>query len=71
MPGKTVYSVGGMCTVRCPIEVEVGDQGIEFIQGNAAAGLAGGLCARGSAGLALINDDERPQYPMIRIGNRG
>ncbi|MFZ2089748.1 MAG: molybdopterin-dependent oxidoreductase, partial [Desulfobaccales bacterium] len=35
------------------------------------AGLEGGLCARGSAGLALINDPERPQYPMIRTGERG
>ncbi len=45
---------------------------IEFLQGNPnVAGLEGGLCARGSAGLALIADDERPQYPMIRAGERG
>ncbi|MFZ5449907.1 MAG: molybdopterin-containing oxidoreductase family protein [Thermodesulfobacteriota bacterium] len=72
MSGKKVFSICGMCTVRCPIEVEVDGHGVKFIQGNPhAAGLEGGLCARGSAGLALINDDERPQYPMIRSGERG
>ena len=72
MAGKKIFSVCGMCTVRCPIQVEVSGDKIEFLQGNPnVAGLEGGLCARGSAGLALIADDERPQYPMIRAGERG
>ena len=72
MAGKKIFSVCGMCTVRCPIQVEVSGDKIEFLQGNPnVAGLEGGLCARGSAGLALIADDERPQYPMIRDGERG
>ncbi len=61
-----------MCTVRCPIQVEVQHQRVSFIQGNPhAAGLEGALCARGGAGLALLEDDERPQYPLIRAGQRG
>jgi thiosulfate reductase / polysulfide reductase chain A len=72
MSGDKVFSICGMCTVRCPIQVEVEGHSVKFVQGNPhAAGLEGGLCARGSAGLALINDDERPQFPMIRSGERG
>lgn len=72
MAGKTVYSICGMCTVRCPIQAEVKGNRISFIQGNPhAAGVAGALCARGGAGIALVEDKERPQYPMIRTGARG
>jgi thiosulfate reductase / polysulfide reductase chain A len=72
MAGEKIFSVCGMCTVRCPIQVEVQDSRIKFLQGNPyASGIDGGLCARGSAGLALIEDDERPQYPLIRDGARG
>ena len=72
-PGKrTVYSMCGMCAVRCPIEVTVEDGKITWIQGNhhdAAIGTS--LCAKGSAGLAFEFDDERPQTPLIRKGPRG
>jgi thiosulfate reductase / polysulfide reductase chain A len=72
MSKKKVFSVCGMCTVRCPIEVQVENGACTFLQGNPhAAGIDGAVCARGAAGLALINDDERPQYPMIRTGERG
>ena len=72
MSKKQVYSVCGMCTVRCPIQVEVENGACTFIQGNPhAAGIEGSLCARGSAGMALINDNERPQLPLIRAGERG
>jgi thiosulfate reductase/polysulfide reductase chain A len=72
MAKKQVYSICGMCTVRCPIQVEVEDGKCAFIQGNPhAAGIKGALCARGAAGAALVNDDERPQFPMIREGGRG
>jgi thiosulfate reductase/polysulfide reductase chain A len=33
--------------------------------------MAGRLCAKGSAGLAMLYDYERPQHPMIREGKRG
>ena len=68
---EKVYSVCGMCTVRCPIEVDVEHGDVVWIQGNRKAGLEGSLCPRGGAGTALLNDTERPQYPMIRVGERG
>jgi thiosulfate reductase/polysulfide reductase chain A len=72
MAGKKIYSVCGMCTVRCPIQVEVEQDRIKFLQGNPhAAGIDGAVCARGSAGIALIDDEERPQFPLIREGERG
>lgn len=72
MPTKEVYSVCGMCSVRCPIMVEVDSGSLGFIQGNPHdPGMAGGLCPRGGAGRALYEDSERPQFPMIREGERG
>lgn len=72
MASKKVYSICGMCTVRCPIEAHVENGVCSFVQGNPhAAGIDGAICARGAAGLALINDNERPQFPMIRAGERG
>jgi len=67
---KTVYSMCGMCTVRCPIRVEVEDNKVKWIEGNQHL-LGGALCAKGSAGPALVDDKERPQQPLIRKGGRG
>ncbi len=72
MGKKQIYSVCGMCTVRCPIQVEVTDGRCTSIQGNPhIAGIEGALCARGGAGIALLNDNERPRSPMLRVGERG
>lgn len=72
MARKTVYSICGMCSVRCPIQVEVDSGVCRFLRGNPyAAGIDGAICARGAAGKALIMDDERPQSPLIREGARG
>jgi thiosulfate reductase/polysulfide reductase chain A len=61
-----------MCTVRCPIRVLVENDDVKWIEGNPfVPGIEGALCAKGSAGLALLHDHERPQYPMIRTGPRG
>ena len=69
---ESVYSICGMCTVRCPIKVEIEDGVVKWIEGNPNdPGMAGRLCAKGSAGLAMLYDYERPQYPMIREGKRG
>ena len=72
-PGRrTVYSMCGMCAVRCPIELTVEDGRVVWIQGNAHdAAIGASLCAKGSAGLAFEADDERPQTPLIRVGPRG
>lgn len=68
----TVYSMCGMCAVRCPIRVETEDGKVTWIEGNPhVAGIEGALCAKGSAGLSFEYDAERPQYPMIRDGARG
>lgn len=68
--GKSVYSMCGMCTVRCPIRVESEDNKVTWIEGNQHL-LGGALCAKGSAGPALVADEERPQQPLIREGARG
>jgi thiosulfate reductase / polysulfide reductase chain A len=72
MAGKNVYGICGMCSVRCPIMVDLEEPDRIRVEGNPhVAGVAGSLCARGAAGPALTADDERPQYPMIREGERG
>ena len=68
MPNE-VYSICFMCTQRCPIRVEVANDDVVWIEGNPHVDR--GLCAKGSAGLSLLHDHERPQYPMIRTGPRG
>jgi thiosulfate reductase/polysulfide reductase chain A len=72
-PGRrTVYSLCGMCAVRCPIEVTVENDRVAWLQGNPHdKAIGASLCAKGSAGLALEYDDERPQTPLIRTGQRG
>ena len=60
-----------MCTVRCPIQVDVQDGKAIRVQGNEFSPLKKGLCARGAAGIALEQDPEKPQTPLIRVGERG
>ncbi len=72
MESQEIYSICGMCTVRCPIQATVAGGQVRMLQGNPhASGMEGSLCARGAAGLALVNDSERPQTPLIRTGERG
>ena len=69
---KEVYSLCFMCTVRCPIKVYVENDEVKWIEGNPhVAGMEGSLCPKGAAGIALLNDHERVQTPMIRTGPRG
>jgi thiosulfate reductase/polysulfide reductase chain A len=69
---KEVYSICLMCSMRCPIKVIVENNQVTRIEGNPhAAGIEGRLCAKGAAGIGLLNDVERLQYPMIRSGPRG
>jgi thiosulfate reductase / polysulfide reductase chain A len=72
-PGRrTIYSICGMCAVRCPIQVEVENGRVVWLQGNPHdQGMGTSLCAKGSAGIAMEYDDERPQQPLIRTGPRG
>jgi len=70
---RLVYSMCGMCAVRCPMEVTVENGRATWIQGNTNdPAIGASLCAKGSAGLALeYDDDQRPQTPLIRKGPRG
>ncbi|MFN3567502.1 MAG: molybdopterin-dependent oxidoreductase [Caldimicrobium sp.] len=68
---KVVYSLCCMCSGRCPIMVEVENGIIKHIWGNPHVFGAKSLCPRGAAGVAFEYDNERPQYPMIRDGDRG
>jgi thiosulfate reductase / polysulfide reductase chain A len=69
---ETIYTVCGMCTVRCPAEAWVENGRIVALQGSPhVPAMAGGLCPRGAAGGALVLDGERPQTPLIREGARG
>jgi thiosulfate reductase/polysulfide reductase chain A len=51
---------------------EVADGKLLKLQGNPHHPLTKGkLCARGNAGVALLNDPDRLKYPQIRTGERG
>lgn len=72
MTENAVFSVCGMCTVRCPIKVHVRNGQVSFIEGNPhVPAMKGAVCPRGAAGTGLIYDNERPQTPLIREGARG
>jgi thiosulfate reductase/polysulfide reductase chain A len=72
MAQSSVYSICGMCTVRCPIKVTTQSGRVTFVEGNPhVPAMKGAVCPRGAAGTALINDKERPQTPLIRGGARG
>ncbi len=72
MPEKIIFSICGMCSVHCPVQVNVQNGECTFIQGNPhVQGIKGALCVRGAAGLELVKDDQRPQFPMIRKAGRG
>lgn len=69
---KTVYSICGMCAVRCPITVSVKDGSPVWIEGNSNdAGMGKSLCAKGGAGIAQRHDTQRLKTPLIRSGERG
>ncbi|MFO7686430.1 MAG: molybdopterin-dependent oxidoreductase [Desulfobacterales bacterium] len=69
---KSVFSLCFMCSVRCPIKVQVKDGQVRWIEGNPLVpGMEGSLCPRGAAGINMLYDNERLQSPMIRDGDRG
>ena len=69
---RTVFGLCGMCAVRCPVQMEVENGRVVWIQGNPNdKTMETSLCAKGAAAIAFEYDDERPQHPMIRTGPRG
>jgi thiosulfate reductase/polysulfide reductase chain A len=69
---KEIYSLCFMCSVRCPIRIEVENGQVRWVEGNPhVAGMEGSLCPKGAAGIALQYDSQRLQTPLIRQGARG
>ncbi len=69
---KTVYSICGMCAVRCPVSVTVEGGKPVWVEGNSNdGGMGKSLCAKGGATLSQRLDTQRPTHPMIRTGERG
>jgi len=69
---KSVYSICGMCAVRCPLRVEVENGRVTWVEGNANdGGMGTSICAKGAASIPFQYDNQRPQSPMIRVGERG
>jgi len=61
-----------MCTVRCPILVRVRDGKVVRIEGNPKEkSTKGAICAKGNAGISLLEDPYRVRTPLIRVGERG
>ncbi|MCP4572249.1 MAG: molybdopterin-dependent oxidoreductase [bacterium] len=71
MTQTSTYSICGMCTCRCPVQVDVVDGKVKHVWGNPHALGGHQLCPRGAAAKTMEYDNERPQYPMIRDGKRG
>ena len=69
---KVFHTLCFMCSVRCPIEVVVEDDEVVSVRGNPHVGaMNGGICPKGAAAVGTLNDPQRVQGPMIRIGERG
>ena len=69
---ESVYSICGMCAVRCPVKVEVENGKVTWIEGNSHdGGMGTAVCAKAAASIPFQYDDQRPQNPMIRDGARG
>ena len=69
---ETKYSICGMCSVRCPIAVQVENNQPVWIEGNSNdGGMGTSLCAKGSAAFSQRLDKQRPMNPMLRVGDRG
>lgn len=69
---ESVYSICGMCAVRCPLRVEVEDGKVTWVEGNSHdGGMGTSICAKGAASIPFQYDEQRPQSPMIRDGARG
>ncbi len=69
---KSVYTICGMCAVRCPVKVDVEDGKVVWIEGNSHdGGMGSAVCAKAGSGIPFQYDKERPQTPLIRKGPRG
>jgi len=69
---QSTTTICGMCAARCSILVETQASKPVWVQGNPHDPvMASSLCAKGAAGLSFEYDNERPDTPLIRAGERG
>jgi thiosulfate reductase/polysulfide reductase chain A len=67
-----IATICEMCFWRCGIVASVADGQVLRVEGNPEHPLnRGRLCARGNAGVDLLNDPDRLKFPLIRTGKRG
>lgn len=67
---QQIPTLCGMCSVRCPVLCQVEDGRVNWIEGHPDF-QCGALCGKGSAGISMVYDEDRPKGPMIRQGARG
>jgi thiosulfate reductase / polysulfide reductase chain A len=69
---EKIPTICEMCFWRCGVLASVKDGTVVKLEGNPHHPLTRGrLCARGNAGVDLLNDPDRLKYPMRRVGARG
>lgn len=69
---QAVPTTCGMCPAGCGLVAFLnGDRLVQLLGGNRHPVNRGGICAKGLAGVNLVNDPERVLFPMKRRGNRG
>ncbi len=67
-----VATICEMCFWRCGVLASVADGKVVRVEGNPDHPLnRGRLCARGNAGVDLLNDPDRLTHPLLRTGKRG
>jgi len=67
----TICGCGDACGMNHLAQAYVKDGRIVYYDGCKEAPNKGALCARGAAGLDIINDPNRIKYPMKRINAKG
>lgn len=66
-PQDSLVSCCGICDSACGIRATISDGVVRFLQGLPEDFQGGGaLCAKGTAGAALLYDPDRLKYPMRR-----
>ncbi|MBN1271711.1 MAG: molybdopterin-dependent oxidoreductase [Candidatus Aminicenantes bacterium] len=69
---QAVTTTCGMCPAGCGLVAFLNGNRLVRLYGNNLHPVnAGGICAKGIAGINLVNDPERILYPMKRNGKRG
>jgi len=66
----TKYTHCGICLAACGLELEVENNRVVAVRGDAKHPLTRGfICPKGAASIEMIGDPLRVQYPYERIGS--